>query len=89
MLTIALQGNKGATAVRFTLYNSTVLTFINTHLAAFDEFIEKRNADYHELVRRVIFSPVRSEPSGEEDTQTPESLFQTDALFWMASEIIR
>lgn len=48
------QGNKGATAIRFK-YRSTVLSFVNSHLAAYDEFVERRNADFHELSRRMVF----------------------------------
>ena len=35
--------------------NPTTLTFVNTHLAAFDEMAEKRNSDFHELSRRLSF----------------------------------
>jgi phosphatidylinositol-bisphosphatase len=35
--------------------NPTILTFVNTHLAAFDEMAEKRNSDFHELSRRLLF----------------------------------
>ncbi|KLO08776.1 DNase I-like protein [Schizopora paradoxa] len=80
---MGLMGNKGASAVRFTLYNSTVLTFINTHLAAFDDYTDKRNSDYHNIVRRVNFLPNLTEVSEEGDFRIPESLFQTDAVFWM------
>ena len=81
-----LQGNKGATAVRMTLYKSNLITFVNSHLAAFDDFTEKRNSDYHELVRRIGFVP---DISGGSETQAqvagPEKVFQTDVLFWLVS----
>ncbi|KAF7329209.1 DNase I-like protein [Mycena kentingensis (nom. inval.)] len=35
--------------------NSTILTFVNSHLAAFDEMYERRNADYNELTKRLKF----------------------------------
>ncbi|KAF5390606.1 hypothetical protein D9757_002587 [Collybiopsis confluens] len=35
---------------------STTLTFAVTHLAAFDEMAEKRNADFHDLSKRLTFS---------------------------------
>ncbi|KIK67887.1 hypothetical protein GYMLUDRAFT_155419 [Collybiopsis luxurians FD-317 M1] len=35
---------------------STVITFTVSHLAAFDEMAEKRNADFHDLSKRLIFN---------------------------------
>lgn len=34
---------------------STILTFVNAHLAAFDEMVDKRNSDFHELSKRLTF----------------------------------
>lgn len=34
----------------------TLLTFVNAHLAAFDEMVDKRNSDYRELTRRLRFN---------------------------------
>ena len=31
-------------------------TFVNAHLAAFDEMTEKRNADFHDLSKRLSFN---------------------------------
>ena len=76
---IGIQGNKGASALRFTLH-STVLTFVNAHLAAFDEYTDRRNADFHDLSRRLLFL----DPEAEEGMEpSSESIFQSDALFWM------
>ncbi|KAJ3794881.1 DNase I-like protein [Lentinula aff. detonsa] len=33
----------------------TILTFVVSHLAAFDDMVSKRNADFHELSKRLIF----------------------------------
>ncbi|KAF9531074.1 Endonuclease/exonuclease/phosphatase [Crepidotus variabilis] len=33
----------------------TTLTFVNAHLAAFDEMVDKRNSDFHDLSRRLTF----------------------------------
>jgi phosphatidylinositol-bisphosphatase len=64
---ISEQGNKGATAIRLTFApkpeeqmgvktpNVTVLTFVNAHLAALDEMVDRRNVDFHELSRRLVF----------------------------------
>ncbi|KAH8118813.1 DNase I-like protein [Phellopilus nigrolimitatus] len=90
-------GNKGATALRLTLY-STVLTFVNAHLAAFDDLTERRNADFHDLSRRLLFSSVVSHslnnstaPDAESSGTTvtdAETVFQSDILFWMVSTSI-
>ncbi|TFK84297.1 DNase I-like protein [Polyporus arcularius HHB13444] len=102
---MGIMGNKGATAVRllFTPTPSpsaanaepqtrpTALTFVNAHLAAFDEMYEKRNADFQELSKRLVFEPAIS----VEDQQPPSngswyspaaaplSIFESDALFWL------
>jgi phosphatidylinositol-bisphosphatase len=43
-------------------------TFVNAHLAAFDEMIEKRNADFHDLSKRLSFdnNEVPAQPPGAE-----------------------
>ncbi|KAJ7620458.1 DNase I-like protein [Roridomyces roridus] len=81
---MGLMGNKGGTTVRmkFTPPSSsdeaqqlkpTVLTFVNSHLAAFDEMYEKRNTDFNELARRLVFdSPIPG-----------ASVFESDVVFWM------
>lgn len=83
-----LQGNKGATAVRLTVA-STTLAFVNAHLAAFDEMTAKRNADFHDLSRRLVFSMA---PASEPNTTAAavargETVFESDVLFWLASGI--
>ena len=69
------------------LPNSTVLTFVNAHLAAFDEMLERRNADFHELSKRLVFETHAGQPEDVEeavDTSIPWiGLFNTDALFWL------
>ncbi|KZT05009.1 DNase I-like protein [Laetiporus sulphureus 93-53] len=96
---MGIMGNKGATAIRLTYTpmsstqsdpaRSTVLTFVNSHLAAFDEMYDRRNADFHDLSKRLIFDTGMPAPqSSENDVQSPGlmsiSVFETDALFWMA-----
>src|SRR6266567_6987362 len=59
-----VQGNKGGTAIRLSFtppgpsnseraskaaIGSTSLTFVNAHLAAFDEMVDKRNSDFQDL----------------------------------------
>ena len=43
-------------------------TFVNAHLAAFDEMTEKRNADFHDLSKRLTFdnNDIAPQPPGAE-----------------------
>lgn len=34
---------------------ATVITFVVSHLAAFDDMVDKRNADFHDLTKRLTF----------------------------------
>ncbi|KAF8351983.1 DNase I-like protein [Amanita rubescens] len=96
---MGVMGNKGATAIRLTFApkpeeqmgvktpNVTVLTFVNAHLAAFDEMADRRNVDFHELSRRLVFE-TRSGRAEEVEEDAEETipwlgLFNTDALFWL------
>lgn len=64
----------------------TVLTFVNSHLAAFDEMVERRNADFHDLSSRLRFrryADQNAEATVDDSPQVDVSVFDTDALFWM------
>jgi phosphatidylinositol-bisphosphatase len=67
---LTIKGNKGGTAVRLTFTppspsteeqsqlhspGSTTLTFVNAHLAAFDEMVDRRNSDFQDLSKRLSF----------------------------------
>lgn len=70
--------------------NSTVISFVNAHLAAFDDYEDKRNADFHDLSHRLLLETPA--PDGEEvprDETNAESIFQSDAVFWMVSVFVR
>ncbi|CAL8092610.1 unnamed protein product [Calicophoron daubneyi] len=54
-----MMGNKGAVGIRLTLFN-TGLCFINCHLAAGEDNLERRNQDFHEIRRKMVF-PRRTE----------------------------
>ncbi|KAJ7850026.1 Endonuclease/exonuclease/phosphatase, partial [Mycena olivaceomarginata] len=54
----------------------TVLTFVNAHLAAFDEMVEKRNADFHDLAKRLRFDL----PAGGRDCTHTRRCSQYDQL---------
>ena len=89
------QGNKGGTAIQLNFCPKhptgapslpTVLTFVNSHLAAFEEMVERRNADFHDLSSRLLFrrrSDQASEAPVENSPQATVSVFDTDVLFWM------
>ncbi|KAI9567754.1 DNase I-like protein [Boletus coccyginus] len=100
---MGFMGNKGATAIRLeftpksssdppiTTYRSTVLTFVNAHLAALDEMVERRNYDFQELSGRLVFSS-----SGFDRSYLPTSfagdtynVYQSDVLFWMLRDAMR
>jgi phosphatidylinositol-bisphosphatase len=89
-----LQGNKGATAIRMSYTplaqeispSPTVLTFVNAHLAAFDEMVERRNFDFHDLSRRLVFDQTDALDSNSYANtvlETSSGLFESDVLFWM------
>lgn len=61
-------GNKGAAAIRFVLY-STSLCFVCAHFAAGQSQVNERNADYAEITRKVTF------PMGR-------TLTSHDHVFW-------
>ena len=44
------------------------LTFVNAHLAAFDDMVEKRNLDFHDLSKKLSFdnNDTLPPPSGSE-----------------------
>lgn len=96
-LTFILQGNKGATAIRMSYTplaqevspSPTVLTFVNAHLAAFDEMVERRNFDFHDLSRRLVFDQTDELGSNSyantalETSRRTAGLYESDVLFWM------
>ncbi|PCH36777.1 DNase I-like protein [Wolfiporia cocos MD-104 SS10] len=99
---MGVMGNKGAVALRveYTPHSQcvgqrkpAVLTFVNSHLAAFDEMYERRNADFQDLSKRLVFEPgMMSDTSPQQVmpdniTEGSRSVFETDVLIWMVSVI--
>ncbi|KAI9060023.1 DNase I-like protein [Trametes sanguinea] len=101
---MGMLGNKGATAIRLLFTpmppgakapeyegKPTVLTFVNAHLAAFDEMFERRNADFHDLSKRLQFDSgiVADEAvapgSGYGAATVQLSVFESDTLFWLVN----
>lgn len=51
---VCLQGNKGAVSVRLDLHNTSIC-FVNAHLAAHQEELERRNEDHDCIFQRTCF----------------------------------
>ena len=68
-----------------TMCRSTVFTFVNAHLAASDEMVERRNYDFQELSGRLAFSS--NELNGSylptSFAEHTDNIYQSDVLFWM------
>ena len=59
------------------------LTFVDAHLAAFDEALDRRNADFHDISRRLTLGPCT------DYVQSPQvGIFHTDALIWMVCVLL-
>ncbi|GES89205.1 type II inositol 1,4,5-trisphosphate 5-phosphatase isoform X3 [Rhizophagus clarus] len=56
---MGMMGNKGGVAIRFRFYDS-YLCFMNCHLAADPNGLERRNQDYMDLCQRLTF-PINTE----------------------------
>ena len=97
------QGNKGATALRLTFQprptvdarnpRPVVLTVVNAHLAAYDEMYDRRNADFHDISKRLVFDSgvpaldgAPSSQLGPAPPSVPLGVFQSDALFWLGGK---
>lgn len=74
------------------------LTFVNAHLAAFDEMTDRRNQEFHELSKRLAFgrNPNGTEVNDYDDdfgmepaTSVTINAYETDVLFWMVSLLSR
>ncbi|KAI8826160.1 Endonuclease/exonuclease/phosphatase [Fimicolochytrium jonesii] len=51
---LGMMGNKGAAAIRFR-FHDTYICCVNSHLAADASMVDRRNQDYQEICRRVVF----------------------------------
>ncbi|GAA50762.1 phosphatidylinositol-bisphosphatase [Clonorchis sinensis] len=49
-----MMGNKGGVGLRLTIFN-TALCFVNCHLAAGEANLERRNQDFQEIKRKMVF----------------------------------
>jgi hypothetical protein len=62
---------------------------VNTHLAALDEMVDKRNIDFHDLSRRLGFRPTGAgDILDQSEVLELESIFESDVLFWLVGGIL-
>ncbi|CAD6952634.1 unnamed protein product [Tilletia controversa] len=65
---LGIMGNKGAVGVRLVIAGEKpntpdeVYTFLSAHLAAHDHNVPRRNKDWANIVRRMVFTPASVEP---------------------------
>lgn len=68
-------GNKGAVGMRFTYHQgpaSTELTFVAAHLAAMEGELQRRNEDWENIVRGLVFSSSSSKRKTEDKSLSGE-----------------
>eukprot|EP01105_Mastigella_eilhardi_P025818 TRINITY_DN7160_c0_g1_i1.p1 TRINITY_DN7160_c0_g1~~TRINITY_DN7160_c0_g1_i1.p1 ORF type:complete len:899 (-),score=261.26 TRINITY_DN7160_c0_g1_i1:102-2771(-) len=82
---MGMMGNKGGIGVRFNI-GDTTFCIVNSHLNAHLDNIARRNQDYRDISRRIVFggggAPGAS-PSVADDDTGCLSIFDHDYLFWM------
>ncbi|KAK9746422.1 Endonuclease-reverse transcriptase [Popillia japonica] len=63
-------GNKGGVAIRIRLYDTT-LCFVNSHLAAHQDEVQRRNQDYRDISDRINFR------------KPPQTIKEHDQVYWL------
>ncbi|GJQ87262.1 hypothetical protein Trydic_g8772 [Trypoxylus dichotomus] len=63
-------GNKGGVAVSIKLYDTT-LCFVNSHLAAHQDEVQRRNQDYRDITDRISFR------------KPPQTIKEHDQVYWL------
>ena len=67
--------NKGGVAIGFKIFDSTIC-FVNSHLAAHQEFVERRNKDWEEISKmNIVYA------NGDKNTYIP--LLDHDIVIWI------
>eukprot|EP01156_Anaeramoeba_ignava_P022426 Anaeramoba_ignava/c20646_g2_i1.p1 GENE.c20646_g2_i1~~c20646_g2_i1.p1 ORF type:complete len:751 (+),score=175.99 c20646_g2_i1:205-2457(+) len=77
---LGLLGNKGAVGIRFKLYD-TKICLINSHLASAFSNVTRRNTDYKNIVKNLLFSTKKQAQTSTQ--QTKPVIFESDITFWM------
>lgn len=94
------QGNKGAVAIQLTYrpYPTPsaptpvpiMLTFVDSHLAASEDHLDRRNADFQDISRRLTFGPYTEYVSGRSgEGLTMLDIYASDFLLWLVGHFIR
>eukprot|EP01025_Chloroclados_australasicus_P061797 TRINITY_DN811_c0_g1_i1.p1 TRINITY_DN811_c0_g1~~TRINITY_DN811_c0_g1_i1.p1 ORF type:complete len:1282 (-),score=153.48 TRINITY_DN811_c0_g1_i1:358-3852(-) len=80
-------GNKGAVAVSFQLFRHR-LAFVNSHFAAHQNAVDKRNADYATIVKNLKFSEVtevktEQQEDGGDVFEPGQGMRDSEILVWL------
>lgn len=59
------------------MWANTIFSFVNAHLTAFEHQNEQRIADFHHIVRTLLFPPV----SG--NSTNPSTIYESSHLFFL------
>ena len=65
-------GNKGGVAIRFELYQTSIC-FVNSHFAAHLPEYKKRNRNFHDISKKMIFKEI----------QPNKRIMDHDMIFWL------
>ena len=65
-------GNKGGVAIRFELYQTSIC-FVNSHFAAHLPEYKKRNRNFHDISKKMIFKEIRPN----------KRIMDHDMIFWL------
>ncbi|KNC75860.1 hypothetical protein SARC_11620 [Sphaeroforma arctica JP610] len=77
-----MMGNKGGVAVRFRLHDTSFL-FINSHLAAHQDMVERRNQDFDQIQRRLVLPPLAPSVPHETASLDKTTIHDYDRVVWM------
>jgi phosphatidylinositol-bisphosphatase len=65
-------GNKGGVAIRFELYQ-TSMCFVNSHFAAHLSQYKKRNQNFRDISKKMIFNEIRPN----------KQIIDHDMIYWL------
>ena len=70
-------GNKGGVAIRFELYQTSIC-FINSHFTAHLPEYKKRNRNFHDISKKMIFKEIRPN----------KRIMDHDMIFWLGKSYL-